>query len=582
MKIIELNIRVTGEAGQGIDTYAQLIAKSFTRMGYFVLFANYVESRIRGGINHSQIRISDEPIWAIRDKIDYLIALSQAGFNKHCAEGDAETLILFSSEKIKPVDQVEFRGRPVPIPFIEIAKEDGGVAVMANVVAAAATLTLAGVPLDSLNQAIEMEIGKKVDENIASALRGKKFVETHFMELITDNKITARETRSKNFLLTGNEVLAMGAIVANCRFIAGYPMTPATSILEFFFKKMDKLGLVAVQAESEDAAMNMVVGASYMGVRAMTATSGGGFDLMTEALSLAGMSEIPVVVVDSCRPGPSTGLPTRSEQSELFLAIHGGHGEFPRVVLAPKDAVDAFYLVQKAFNFADKYQTPVIVLSNQYLSMSSFTISEEMLDFGKIQAETRKPFMLNEETRDYCRYLNTTDGISPWLNPGDTEEIVLATGDEHTEQGYYTEEADLRVAMQDKRLRKEMSILDDIEAPEIIYPNTKPELIIVGWGSTYGTLKEVVLRLTQSGKACSLVHFNQLWPFPRKKVLKVFDKVLVKPAPILVIEENSTGQLNNLLRCEIGLESSGTILRYDGRPFTVDYLWDKIMKLEVE
>lgn len=361
-------------------------------------------------------------------------------------------------------------------------------------------------------------------------------------------------------LMNGNEALALGALAAGCKFASAYPMTPATGVITYLAGKAGDFDLVIEQAEDEIAAINMAIGASYAGVRALTATSGGGFCLMTEGISLAGMTETPLVIILAQRPGPATGLPTRTEQAELLFALNAGHGEFPRVIMAPGTAEEAFYSIQKAFNIAERYQTTVIVMSDQHLADSYWSI--ESLDPRRIKVDRA---MINDDeiTDDYQRHKITDSGVSPRAIPGQAGKAVVVTdSDEHDEDGHIIEDSSTRNAMAEKRMRKLQGISSEISKP-VLYGKEDPELLLIGWGSTYGALKEAVDTLNSQGKHISMLHFMELWPFPEG-----IAETVSSANKSFTVENNSTGQLRRLIRMETGVECSGSITKYDGRPLT--------------
>jgi 2-oxoglutarate ferredoxin oxidoreductase subunit alpha len=363
-------------------------------------------------------------------------------------------------------------------------------------------------------------------------------------------------------VMSGNAAFALGALAGGCRFISAYPMTPATSIIEWMAKREDQFGVAIKHAEDEIAAVNMAIGASFAGARAMTATSGGGFSLMVEALGLAGLCEIPLVLVEAQRGGPSTGLPTRTEQSDLLFVINASQGEFPRIVLAPGTIEEYFESGWRSFNLAERYQTPVIVVSDQLLASSLRTVEMESIDFDKVVIDRGKLLSdreLDQLTEPYKRHLFTDDGISPRAVPGHPKAVFATASDEHDEYGHITEDMDNRVKMMQKRMKKQEVALQDVEAPTRYGPDEAP-VILVGWGSTFGVLREVVDRL--KGKV-RLVHFRELWPFPVEATAAALEG-----GKVVSIENNYTGQFKRLLQSETCIRVDHQISRYDGRAFS--------------
>ena len=374
-------------------------------------------------------------------------------------------------------------------------------------------------------------------------------------------------------LLNGSEAIALGAIAAGCKFMAAYPMTPSTPILEYMASRAKDFNLVVVQPEDEIAAINMIIGASYAGVRAMTATSGSGLCLMVEGLGLAGITETPIVVVNGQRPGPATGLPTRTEQSDLEFVLHASHGEFPRAILAPATVEDAFWLTIKAFNLAEKYQLPVIILTDHYLATSystadSFDLSTIIIDRGLLFSKAG-----TGESGEYKRHKITESGISPRAFPGQKEALVITDADEHNEEGHLSDDAEIRVAQVQKRMRKLLSLQKEIAPPRRYGPETA-ETTLIGWGSTYGAIREAVDILNQEQTKVNLLHLTELWPFPAEAVAEALGNTRTS----YVIENNATGQLAHLIRAETGKKVSGKILKYDGRPFTTAYIVRELTK----
>jgi len=360
-------------------------------------------------------------------------------------------------------------------------------------------------------------------------------------------------------------------MASGLKFYSGYPMSPATTIMEFISSQADKYKIVLEQAEDEIAAVNMVIGANFAGARAMTATSGGGFCLMVEALSLAGMTETPVVIVVAQRPGPSTGLPTRTEQADLNLVMHAGHGDFPRAILAPGYPEQALSLMSKAFNLADKYQTPVIVLGDQHFGDAYFTVDE--LDLGGITID-RGHILTNQDLPsplEYKRYAPSESGISPRILPGQTRAVLYADSDEHTEEGHITESATVRNQMMRKRMQKLEGLSREIGPPEF-YPSGQAELVLLGWGSTHGAIKEAVDKLNQNGIAAQMLHYSELFPINPRHLAAAG----LRKSKIIAVENNFTGQFADLFSNATGLSVDQRILKYDGRPFTSREIVDRI------
>jgi len=555
----DLNVMIGGEAGQGVQSLGFILAKSLARGGYHVFADQDYESRIRGGHNFFRVRVSDRQIAALTEEVDILIAMNKESLDLHLGKLMEDGVAIFDEEATK--DYGPARGL-FGLPLERLARERAGDRLMSNSVALGAALGLVRYGLEILDKVLAEHFkGEVAQANILAARAGYDYIREKFKGNF--NKQFRSLGQAKRMLLNGNEALALGAVAAGCKFVAAYPMTPATTILEYLAGKAEETGMVVVQPEDEIAAINMIIGAAFAGARAMTCTSGGGFCLMVEGLGLAGITETPVVIVNSQRSGPGIGLPTRTEQGDLEFVLHAAHGEFPRAVLAPATVEDVFYLTAKAFNLAEKYQTPVIILTDQYIGSSYATV--ERFDLSKITIERGQLLSEDEAARlgQYKRYQFTESGVSPRALPLYKNTLVVADSDEHNEEGHPIEDAETRTKMMLKRLRKLEGIRREIGQPRF-YGSPQAELTLVGWGSTYGALKEAVDMLQAQQIGANLLHLNELWPFPAEAV----SSVLGKSRQSLAVENNATGQLARLIRRETGLKVSGTILKFDGRPFS--------------
>ncbi|MBM3155246.1 MAG: 2-oxoacid:acceptor oxidoreductase subunit alpha [Chloroflexi bacterium] len=561
---IEMNFMVGGEAGQGVQSVGFLLAKAFTRAGYHVFADQDYESRIRGGHNFFRVRVKDSEVRAIAEPVDVLIALNRESIELHRKELVKGEVIVFDDEKTKEASD---RSSIFGVPLSRLAEEKAGNKLMSNTVALGATLGLVGFELSTLDQVLRDHFhkGELAENNVKAARAGYEYAQANFKEMHHIKPIGD----GQRMLLNGNESIALGAIAAGCKFIAAYPMTPVTPIMEYMASKARDFDLVVVQPEDEIAAINMVVGAAFAGVRAMTATSGSGFCLMVEGLGLAGITETPIVVVEGQRPGPAVGLPTRTEQGDLQFMLHAHHGEFPRAVLAPATVEDAFWLTVKAFNLAERYQTPVIImtdhhLASSYTTVNPFDLSEVTIDRG---------ILYSGGDGEYKRHRLTKSGVSPRAFPGQEGVLVATDADEHDEAGHLTEDADMRAKQVQKRLRKLFGLKNDISPPRL-EGSRKAETMLIGWGSTYGALHESMTILRKEGKDVNLLHFSELWPFPAEAVADVLDRACFS----YVVENNATGQLARLIRAETGREVSGRILKFDGHPFTPAYIVEQAKK----
>lgn len=568
--MVETTLMIGGEAGQGVQSIGFILTKIFTRSGYYVFSDQDYESRVRGGHNFFRIRVKDSEVGAIHEDLDILLALNQESVDLHRKELSSKGMVIFNQDKVSDIEEDGLIG----IPLGKLAQEKAGNPVTANTVALGACLGLLDLDLDIAEELLKEIFGEdSADANLKALNAGNNHIKSTYNKKFS---ITLPiRTKSNNILINGNEALALGSIAAGCKFISAYPMTPASSIMEYMASH-ENMGIIVVQAEDEIAAINMAIGAGYTGVRAMTATSGSGFCLMVEGLGLAGLTETPVVIVDAQRPGPAVGLPTRTEQGDLQFVLSAHHGDFPRAVLAPSTVEDAFYLTIKAFNLAEKYQIPVIILTDHTLATSYQTVP--YFDFSKITIDRGELFDATGGIKpsDYKRHAETSSGISPRAFPGLSEALVVTDSDEHGEDGHMIEDSKIRSRQVEKRLRKYHSLEKEIEAP-LTYGATKPEITLVGWGSTRGAVQEAVDMLNNTGTPTNMLHLNELWPFPGKSV----KYILKKSRKSYVIEGNASGQLARLIRTETGITVDGKVLKYDGRPFTPAEIYRRIKKGEV-
>lgn len=568
---MDYTIKIGGEAGQGIQTIGGTLAAVLARSGYHVFTNQDYESRIRGGHNFYQVRFSDRPVMSSRDKVDIIVALDKESIARHEGELADNGLIIYDPDMIRAkYDTPHFLG----IPFIKLAVEHGGNKIMANTVAVGAVLGILGMKLDVLLESFKDTFRKKgvdvITGNMNSAKAGRDFAAANCKSCtfsVSDASMQA------NMLIAGNDAIGLGAIASGVKFYSAYPMTPATGIMNYIAGKEEEYGIVVEQAEDEIAAINMALGASFAGVRAMTGTSGGGFALMVEGLSLAAMTETPVVIALAQRPGPATGLPTRTEQGDLQFALYSAHGEFPRIIFAPGTPEQAFYLTNKAFELAEKYQIPVIILTDQYLADSEWTFDK--FDLNKISYSDRRLRQdALEKMSGYKRHAFTETGVTPIGIPGASGHLVITDSDEHDEEGHIIEDAETRIKMMDKRLFRKLPNIKGEMAPPLFYGDEQPEVVLVGWGSTYGLMKESVDML--SGRInIGMLHFSEIFPFP---AIEKFDylKILNKAKLAICVENNATGQFARLMRTETGFEFKSRINKYDGRPFTLDSLSGEI------
>lgn len=556
----DVSIVLCGQAGMGIQTVEGILTRMLKGAGYNVFATKEYMSRVRGGNNSTQIRVSSGPVCAFVNRTDLLIPLNK-GAIEHLREQDRvskDTIVLAEAEIVgKEVTKGPFRFYEAP--FNKIATGLGN-RIYSNVVAVGMLAGLLGMKQEEIRDYVRQYFSPKaadvVEKNGQAAEAGFKLAEDVARQAGINFNITVDEAVKDQILLSGGDALSLGAIAGGCNFISAYPMTPSTPVLIFLARNGRDFGIIAEQAEDEIAAINMAIGAWYAGARAMVSTSGGGFALMVEGLSLAGMLESPVVINLGQRPAPATGLPTRTEQADLEFALYSGHGEFPRIIFAPGTLQQAFYLTARAFNLADKFQMPVFILSDQYIVDSYYNIPG--YDLSKVKVE--KYFV--KTGADYKRYQLTPSGISPRGIPGFGQGLVCLDSDEHDEEGHITEDLKLRTKMVDKRLKKLESAKKEIIPPEL-FPNKKYKNLIVCWGSTYHIVKEAICRLNRDDT--SMLHYSQIYPLHPRTA-----DFLKKARNVVSIESNATGQFAKLIRQNTGIEIKNRLLKYSGLSFTVE------------
>lgn len=544
---------ICGAAGQGIQTIERIIPQLMKLAGYNVFATKEYMSRVRGGSNSTEIRISSKRVSAYVDRIDILIPLDKDAIPHVEGRISGNTVVIGDKTRLGTDRDV------TDVPFSKIAAEVGG-AIYENVVAAGVLAGVFGLDAGSIDAVIRKIFAKKagdiITNNINAARQGHEIgAGLRSAGSISIDLKPGAGVRDE-LLIEGSEAIAMGAIAGGCNFISAYPMTPSTGIFTFLTQHADEFGIVSEQAEDEIAAINMMLGAWYAGARAMVTTSGGGFDLMTEGLSLAGMIESPAVISLGQRPGPATGLPTRTEQGDLELALYAGHGEFPRAIYTPGTLQDAFELTRKAFDTADRYQVPVFVMSDQFLVDSLYNVPA----FRLADLKTRHHFI--ETTVDYRRYAITKNGVSPRGIPGFGPGLVGLDSDEHDEDGHITEDLKLRTRMTDKRLRK-LDLLKKAAIPPRLIGSRNYRTLIVGWGSTYSAIVEA---LERSGrKDTAFLYFRQVWPLHLETA-----GYLKKARRTILVENNAAGQFGRLIRQTTGVDIGEKVLKYNGLPFSVE------------
>jgi 2-oxoglutarate/2-oxoacid ferredoxin oxidoreductase subunit alpha len=545
-KTVDFSVLIAGAAGEGIQTIGAVAAQTILSHGYPVFASQEFESRIRGGFSGYRLRIGGSN--APREDVDILLALNPEA-KEHYRETLREGGLIISESGTGPGE--------LGVPFREIAKEDFGGEIYANTIAAGSLVSALGIELDALLSTLRARFGKAGEDVLEANLAAAKAGHDKLTALKPPVSLPPRKATHTH--LSAHDAFVLGAAYAGCRFMAAYPMSPSTGIITAFAKDPG-LGVLVEQAEDEIAAANLAIGASYAGARAMTATSGGGFALMVESVSLSGMSETPLVIVLAQRPGPATGLATRTAQEDLLFTIHAGHGEFPKAVLAPADAKDAFEKAKRAFALAERFQIPVVVLTDQFLADAGFSYDDVPLGPQPEIHDFAKP----EDVPGYGRYALTEDGISPRLYPGQSTHIVRADSHTHEESGDLTEDlATVRPATVRKQLAKLEGLRREIAPPEAVHLEDADE-VLIGWGSSRGAIDEAMRDLRATGRRIGRIHFTELWPLPQFH--------FPEGKRYLTVEGNATGQLAQLLAGGYGLRVAGTIGRFDGLPLTAAHV----------
>ena len=575
-----INIKIAGAAGEGIKSVGLMLSKSFVKAGYFTFDYMEYPSLIRGGHNTYQANISNSPIWSQAKKIDILICLNKQGLKLHKDELKKDSLVIFDPETVlveaeKPLEEKKpaNNGLNLTIPLKKIATDAGGLPIMANLAGLGAVMFLTGMDIKYLFLVIKQNFSKKgqemVEQNQKVAALGFEFAERKY----SDHKIDLQEASNKQekILLTGNEAISLGAIAGGMKFYSAYPMTPATSILHYLASKAKEQGLVVKHAEDEISVINMALGASFAGVRVMTATSGGGFALMSEALGIAGIMELPIVIVEGMRTGPSSGMPTWHDQGDLNFVLYASQGEFPRMIISPGDVEENFYLTKQAFYFAEKYQLPVIILTDKYMAESLTTIK-----LPESVSENEKRSFNLEPVSPFERYKDSENGISLRTIPGQDKGVYLSNSYEHDLFGFATEEIEMRNLMVEKRLRKFETLKKEVcQIKQHVLGDPDAEIGIVSWGSNKGPIVEALKILEGKGTKASCLNLNVIWPFPEKQVVDY----LSGKKFVIDIECNSTAQLAGLIRQHTGIEIKERLLKYDGRPFYPEEIVTKLAEL---
>ncbi|GIW63955.1 MAG: 2-oxoacid:ferredoxin oxidoreductase subunit alpha [Patescibacteria group bacterium] len=559
--------KIGGEAGFGIMTTALQFSKLAVRCGCYVFAYPEYPSLIRGGHNTFEVLLSDKRKNTSKDRIDFLVCLNKDTYTLHKHRLAKNAVVIFDKSEFEIEQTAELR--LIEFPFNQIIKEEKAKEFMKNMLGLSASACILGIDKSVVEDMVRSTFADKGEEVIELNLKFVNYGYNYINQNYSEYKIDLLSSKSSKPLavLTGNDAFSLACVLSDCRFYSAYPMTPSSSVLSTLAKWQIKADMVVRHSEDEIAVINNALGASFAGIRSAVGTSGGGFALMVESLSFAGVAEIPIVVFLSQRPGPATGMPTWTEQGELMFAVHAGHGEFPKIVLAAGDISEMIEITVKAFNLADKYQTPVIVLSDKFLSESLFSLDSDKIlslidnsniDRGKIIRQT------NSET--YLRYKDSADGISEMLIPGQKGFFYQANSYEHLEDSHTTEDSEPRVQQVNKRARKIQTYLKtDFQLPKVFGNLQESKLVFVSYGANKGPILEASRILAENDMQTAYIHFTHLYPLDEQRLkTEVFDKI---NKPLVLVENSSRGQLAELLREQAGITIDKKILKYDGRPF---------------
>ncbi|MEC1179274.1 2-oxoacid:acceptor oxidoreductase subunit alpha [Metasolibacillus meyeri] len=561
----QLSWKVGGQQGEGIESTGEIFATAMNRLGYHLYGYRHFSSRIKGGHTNNKITVRPTEVRSIADDLDILVAFDQETIDVNYKELTPTSIIL-ADARFEPVAPEDCIAPLFAVPFTEIATELG-TSLMKNMVAIGATTALLNLDESVFQSVVEEIFGRKGEEvvakNIEAIQKGREAITEQIGDRVGAWALAPADGQRRLFMI-GNDAIALGALAAGSRFMAAYPITPASEIMEYMIKKLPVVGGAVIQTEDEIAAATMAIGANYGGVRSFTASAGPGLSLMVEAIGLSGMTEQPLVIIDTQRGGPSTGLPTKQEQSDLMAMLYGTHGEIPKVVIAPSTMEEAFFDTIQAFNIAEQLQLPVILMTDLQLSLGKQTVAP--FDYSKIEIKRGKivDALEDTESKDYFRrYENTEDGVSPRILPGTKGGIHHVTGVEHDETGKPSEATGNRRTQMDKRMRK----LNYLQFDTPIYvnaPHEEADILLVGFNSTRGAIEEVQETLNAEGIKTNHAHVRLLFPFPADEMAQLADKA----KKIIVVENNATGQLANILKMNIGAHAkTTTVLKYDGTPF---------------
>ncbi|WP_406687239.1 2-oxoacid:acceptor oxidoreductase subunit alpha [Rossellomorea vietnamensis] len=576
----QLSWKVGGQQGEGIESTGEIFSMALNRLGYFLYGYRHFSSRIKGGHTNNKIRVSTTQVRAIADNLDILVAFDQETIDVNYKELHSDGVII-ADAKFKPVKPEDTDASLYIVPFTELATELG-TSLMKNMVAVGATCAVLNLDPMVFKEVVEEIFGRKgetvVEKNMEAIKQGFAAMKSELGDKVGSLQLKEADGNKRMFMI-GNDAIALGALAGGVRLMAAYPITPASEIMEYLIKKLPMVGGTVIQTEDEIAAATMAIGANYGGIRSFTASAGPGLSLMMEAIGLSGMTEQPLVVVDTQRGGPSTGLPTKQEQSDLMAMIYGTHGEIPKIVLAPSTVQEAFYDTVEAFNLAEEYQCPVIILSDLQLSLGKQTV--EPLDYSKVEIRRGKLAANESELEElepkkyYKRFEVTEDGVSPRVIPGMKNGIHHVTGVEHDETGKPSESPVNRQAQMDKRMRK----LENIKFQNPIHthaPHEEADLLLVGFNSTRGVIEESMGRLEADGVNVNHAHIRLIHPFPSDEL----EPLMHSAKKVVVIENNATGQLANIIKMNVGYGNKIVkMTKYDGTPYLPNEIHSRCKEL---
>ena len=567
-------LAIGGEAGQGIATPGDILARIVVRRGLHLNAYNAYQSIIRGGHIFLTVRISDQEIYSHGDKLDLLLCLNQDTMDRHLQLMGSGSRVVFNNDSIKPGEARE-GVRLCPIPVAELTKSRNK--LVQNTVAVGVLMSLLGLDFQVLEESLALRFRRQgqavVDENVGVARAGFDYANANFEPFPDPIPSNPRPLA----FWSGNEALAMGGAAAGVKFYAAYPMSPATGVLHWMAENARNLGIMVRQVEDEIAVANMAIGAAHVGCRAMCATSGGGFALMSEAIGSAGMMEIPLVFINVQRAGPSTGVPTKTEQGDLWQVLGASQGDFERLIVAPRDALDAFNTIPELFNLVDKYQCPGIVISDLLISEGRFSVDPDHINMHP-KIDRGDLITQPSTTNGYMRYKDTESGVSPRALPGLEGYVHVVATDEHDEDGILISDEftnpHKRRKMVEKRARKLQGIINEIDPPQLEGPEDA-DITLVGWGSTQGVIKEAVELLKLEGVTANQLPIKWIVPFHGEAVTDI----LSRSKRTIVVENNYSGQFYRYLRSETGVSADGHIRKYDGEPFMPHHITDGVLEL---